>query len=227
MIMYIMRHGSADYEHDSLNELGRAQAEALGKRLYRSGIDCAYVSPMGRVRETAAPACRRLGITPQVEPWLSEQLNHEALTFKGGSWYFDAAVEDARGNDRTPFDMQWYKNPVYRDITDGERRWLEVMSNADRLCAEHGYVREGLLYRSTGVHTEKVAVFCHYCMGLTLTAYLLGMSPAFYGSCFGLYTTGVTILDFGEHEAGERTSPICLCHSDLSHLYEAELPLYY
>ena len=72
MILYIIRHGDPDYKTDSLTPKGAAQAEALGKRLFDSGIQQIYSSPLGRAQETAAPACRLLGLPCQIEPWAHE-----------------------------------------------------------------------------------------------------------------------------------------------------------
>ena len=62
MLLYIIRHGDPIYETDSLTERGRAQAEAVAKRLAASGIDRVFSSPMGRARQTAEPTCRLLGL---------------------------------------------------------------------------------------------------------------------------------------------------------------------
>ena len=72
MLLYIVRHGEPNYETDCLTENGRLQAEAVGKRIAASGIDVIYSSPMGRARETAAPACRLLGLPCNIEDWTHE-----------------------------------------------------------------------------------------------------------------------------------------------------------
>ena len=61
MLLYIIRHGDPDYTTDSLTEKGVLQAEAVGKRLFHSGIHRIFSSPMGRAKQTAEPACRLLG----------------------------------------------------------------------------------------------------------------------------------------------------------------------
>ena len=58
MLLYIVRHGDPIYVTDTLTERGKKQAEAVGKRIYDSGINVIYSSPMGRARETAEPACK-------------------------------------------------------------------------------------------------------------------------------------------------------------------------
>ena len=56
MLLYLVRHGDPIYETDSLTERGKLQAESVGKRMQKIGIDQIYSSSMGRAMETAAPA---------------------------------------------------------------------------------------------------------------------------------------------------------------------------
>lgn len=79
MLLYIIRHGDPDYASDSLTERGKLQAEAVGKRLFDSGINQIYSSPMGRARQTAAPACRLLNLDCKIENW-SREVGNERLT---------------------------------------------------------------------------------------------------------------------------------------------------
>ncbi len=59
MKILIIRHGDPDYEHDTLTEKGRREALALADRLDKLSVAAAYVSPLGRAKDTAAPALDR------------------------------------------------------------------------------------------------------------------------------------------------------------------------
>lgn len=61
--------GHADPE---LHPEGRRQAEAIAERLAGEELAAIYVSSLRRTAETAAPLAARLGLTPVVEPDLSE-----------------------------------------------------------------------------------------------------------------------------------------------------------
>ena len=61
--------GQAD---PALSGAGRHQAELLAQRLGVVRLDAIYVSALRRTAETAAPLAERLGLTPLVEPDLSE-----------------------------------------------------------------------------------------------------------------------------------------------------------
>ena len=72
MLLYIVRHGDPIYETATHTPRGRLQAEAVGKRIAASGINRIYSSTLGRARETAAPACRLLGLECNIENWAHE-----------------------------------------------------------------------------------------------------------------------------------------------------------
>ena len=71
MKLIIVRHGDPDYEHDTLTEIGRAEAQCLAERLKQHpDIAAFYVSPLGRAQDTAA--------------YTLEALHREAETLRGG-----------------------------------------------------------------------------------------------------------------------------------------------
>ena len=77
----LARHGETDdnaarrfqgHLDPPLNELGRAQALALGQELAGAGIRELWSSPLLRARETATIAGRQLGLRPRLDPRLME-----------------------------------------------------------------------------------------------------------------------------------------------------------
>ena len=81
--LVIVRHGETEwnlagriqgYRADSpLSANGLAQAEALGVRLAREGIDLLFASDLGRTLMTAAPIARATGLEIVREPGLRER----------------------------------------------------------------------------------------------------------------------------------------------------------
>ena len=77
--IYMIRHGkaAAGWDGDAdpgLNELGRAQAEAVAKKvqaLVATPVPI-YSSPLKRCQETAAPLAAAWGVTPQIEAGVGE-----------------------------------------------------------------------------------------------------------------------------------------------------------
>jgi hypothetical protein len=55
---------------------------------------------------------------------------------------------------------------------------------------------------------------------------LLTVPPLVFWAGFNYTHTGVTVLEFDNRKGGI-TSPMLLVHSDISHLYEARLPMAY
>ena len=53
MRILLIRHGDPDYEHDTLTEKGRREAELLAKRASSLAMGSCYQSPLGRAMDTA------------------------------------------------------------------------------------------------------------------------------------------------------------------------------
>jgi broad specificity phosphatase PhoE len=79
--VFLIRHGSHDrlgrilcgrMPGVSLSETGRAEAQAVARRLAESGAGLVLASPRDRTAETAAPIAASLGLTVVTEPGLDE-----------------------------------------------------------------------------------------------------------------------------------------------------------
>ena len=226
MILYVIRHGDPDYENDSLTELGIRQAESLGRRLQKSGITHVFSSPNGRARMTAEPICRRLGLQAELEPWMSEDLN-DAFSHVGGGWCFYVPCEESKSPENIAYGDRWYDAPPYLNAVDARCRYEDIGRASDTFTARFGLRREGRLYRVTEKSCAHVAAFCHQGTSLAWLSYLLGISPAVFWANFDMTLSGYTVLDFGEADEGTLVAPKCICHSEMSHIYEAALPMVY
>ncbi|MBO7253975.1 MAG: histidine phosphatase family protein, partial [Clostridia bacterium] len=80
MLFYLIRHADPIYNPDSITELGKRQAEAVGKRLARHGIDEIYSSPMIRARQTAEPLSEIIKKPVNIEDWAFECFDEFAVT---------------------------------------------------------------------------------------------------------------------------------------------------
>jgi broad specificity phosphatase PhoE len=79
--LLIARHGETDWNREErwqghadrpLNDLGRLQARALGKRLRASSLDVVYSSDLARARETAEIVCELLRLDMHLDTRLRE-----------------------------------------------------------------------------------------------------------------------------------------------------------
>lgn len=220
MLLYIVRHGEPDYTTDTLTERGWQQAEAVGKRIFDSGIQHIYASPMGRARQTAEPACRLLGLPCQIEDWAHEVEEDRLTPFPDGVLKSVSEVQNARYRENGYIDLPYdraYEAPGFNScnmqaavakIEAGGRDFLERL----------GYKEENGVYRILRRNQDKVALFCHTVMGRAWLSTLLHIPIHLMWSGFTYNHTGVTVLEFPNYANGF-TAPRCLCYSDTSHLY--------
>lgn len=223
MKFYIIRHGNPDYANDCLTELGKRQAEVLVPRLADYGITRIFTSPMGRARETAAPACEALGLTPKVEEWAHEirfYCNHPS---KGRIFGTCAPEETMRSEEVFSLGENWHTHPLYADTGAGEEI-AAIHAAADQFLETLGYKREGSRYRILSPNEENIALFCHGGLGTVLISYLLGIPDSIGVSMCDLYQTGVTLLEFKNTETGY-TAPRCGFHNDTSHLFAENMEI--
>jgi len=85
---HIVRHGkaAAGFGKDmdpGLDDLGRAQADAVAQRLKDIGPRAILSSPLRRTQETAAPLARLWGKTPVIEPAVAEIPSPKGMTLEG------------------------------------------------------------------------------------------------------------------------------------------------
>ena len=81
MILFYIRHGDPIYNPDQLTPLGQRQAEAIGKRLARFGIDKIYSSTSNRAYQTAIPTAEILKKDITQLEFLNESNPWNALTY--------------------------------------------------------------------------------------------------------------------------------------------------
>ena len=115
----IIRHGEPEWNQTGrfqghsdvpLSEMGRAQAEALGRNLMLDHVDAIYASDLIRAMDTAAPLAARFGLSITPDPLLRE------LHF--GAWegrtFSDVNAESPNAMKR------FYNDPERVEIPDSE-----------------------------------------------------------------------------------------------------------
>lgn len=210
MLLYIIRHGDPDYEHNTVTEYGHKEAKALSEWFDNVKFDRVYTSPLGRAKDTAAYTCERQGITPVVLPWTEESMDYMR------PYAHDAACTYRFSTAEGVTD--------FNDFHDEDRSSaLQALAdNADAFLAELGYHREGTHYRIDTDKEETVAVFCHGGFGTALTAYLLGMPTALGFVSMFMSSSSYNVLTLPRHESGY-TRPRLLRFGDTSHLAVADI----
>lgn len=90
---------------------GEAEAELVGERLTGEPIDAVYVTALRRTHQTAAPYVARSGLTPTVEPALSEIML--------GDW--DGGLFRIRIAERHPLAEQMWRQQDWDPVPGAER----------------------------------------------------------------------------------------------------------
>lgn len=215
MDVLLIRHADPDYAHDTITELGHAQARALADHLEDSPVDVLYVSPQGRAQATAHYTAVAKGLTPVTLDWLREQNGN----WEGNRWAWNVSGAENLAADRLPEADTWAEHWPYGPLLQPQ---YEALANAfDRLLAEHGYVKVGLRYRVDVPAPTVMACFCHAGTILSLLSYLLHWPLPLVYSHLAYDPTGVTRLEWVEDDGF--AVPKVRMLNDLSHLLRHRL----
>ncbi len=226
MRLHIIRHADPDYENDTLTPAGKQEAAALARRLASYNLDAVYASPMPRAYMTAQYTADLLKLPVTIEPWAIEVQ----------SWSYDPIIEDGEAIPVWDIPGEILRaNPAYFDLErwcytpplDSPRirdDYAALSSSVDELVARYGYQREGRRYRIIQPDRRQIALFCHNGTALAALAHLLCAPPPLIWCSFWHAPSSVTTILF-EERGDEWAVPRALSVGDVSHLYEARLPV--
>jgi len=219
MKLLIVRHGDPDYSIDSLTEKGWREVEYLSERLAKLDVKDFYVSPLGRAKDTASVTLKKMGRTATECPWLREfEMNivrpHDQ---KRSACGWDWLPAEWTADERYYRYDQWYSTEVMEE-GHVEEKYHWVTENFDRLLAEHGYVRDGHVYRVERANGDTLVFFCHFGLECVLLSHLLGISPMvlWHGVCAA--PASVTTVVTEERRPGVASFRMS-AFGDISHLY--------
>jgi len=227
MLLYIVRHGDPDYATDTLTERGILQAEAVAKRMQASGINRIFSSPMGRARQTAEPTCRLLGLDCQIEEWAHEIRNDCLYTpFPDGVPKSITNVQNTYYRENHAIELSYDRTYECPGIAEADMKAsVEYIEKSGYEFLERlGYKYDEGIFRIVERNDDRVALFCHAAMARAWLSVLFHIPLHVIWASFSYTHTGVTVLEFANHENGV-TAPKCLCFSDMSHLYAEGLDM--
>ena len=219
MKLLLVRHAEPDYEHDSITEKGRREAEFLSRRLARVPARAYYVSPLGRAKATAEPTLQAVGRAAEECPWLREF--HAPIRRPDRPGYsaiaWDWLPQDWTADERFFRYDRWHQAQVMLDGgVKAEYDW--VTGELDALLERHGYRREGRCYRAVAPNNDTIVFFCHFGSTCVLLSRLLNVSPMvlWHGCCAA--PSSVTTVATEERREGIAYFRM-LEFGDISHLY--------
>jgi len=221
MKLLIIRHGDPDYSIDSLTETGWIEADVLSEKLTRLDVKAFYCSPLGRAKDTAKATLRKMGREATVLPWLQEfgPVNVVKPNRPEGGICWDWLPQDWTAEPLFYDKDRWFDAPAFR-AAGVQAEAEKVYAGFDQLLAEHGYVREGKLYRAEKANEDTLVLFCHFGLECVLLGHLLGISPVvlWHGACAA--PTSVTTVVTEERREGIAAFRMS-SFGDISHLYAA------
>ena len=230
MLLYFVRHGDPCYDPDSLTPLGLRQAEAIGRRLARYGLDRIYASPMRRAMQTAQPAAEMTGREIIPLDFASEQHAWDELTLRhpDGSRTWAALDPSTQRFFASPeiraMGMRWYEHPAF-DATTYRSGMERIARESRAFLSSLGYEqseREGV-YHARRDHDERIALFAHAGFGGAFMSHVLGIPYPQYVHTFDLSHSSLTVIEFREKNGV--CIPRVLTMSNDAHLYCDNLPL--
>ena len=217
MKLLFIRHGEPNYAKDCLTENGIRQAELLAQRLRSEKITAAFMSPMGRAKETAHICVDGTGIPLRECDWL-----HEFDVKIHGTAGKDIEIWDLdprSRNDRLLFDRSEYCHSPLIEDTQTAARAAAAADGIDGILAEYGLIREGDYFRKTADCEETLVFFCHFGITCAVTAYLLGISPILLLTGMSAEPTAVAVL-CTDDRFGKYVNFRLHGYGDISHLEE-------
>ncbi len=183
--LHLIRHGDTEASGDGvfcgdldlpLATSGVVQAAALAGVLGQKKISAIYRSPKLRVRMTAEPTCKRLGLSPFVEDGLRE--------IGYGSWE-GRHESEIRAAEPEAY-AAWTADPGSGSPPGGESGFAiaaRAMPVIQRIALKHA--------------GEEVAVFSHKATIRIVTCVLLGVPVSRFRDRIGCPTASITTFTFG------------------------------
>ncbi len=219
MKLIFIRHGDPDYENDRLTEQGIREAKLLAQRMRRIKAEEYYVSPLGRAQMTASLALEGTGIIPKTLWWLKEFSYPVCRPDMPDGAYvpWDWMPADWTVVDGMYDEKRWTEHPVFVNA-DIAKYHTEVKEAVDSFLSEHGYERDGRMYRAVRPSNDTIVFFCHFGLMSLVLSHLIGISPMIIWQGFCSAPTSVTTVVTEERRQKE-VQWRCIGYGDTSHLY--------
>lgn len=220
MKLVFVRHGEPDYEHDSLTPHGVEEAKLLADRIVSLNADEYYVSPLGRARLTAEYGMKKVGTAPVELSWLEEfrgrcKRPHDEKDSICWDWHPEDWTKEPLFFDKD----HWFDAKAFEGTNVKAEAGL-VVSEFDRFLADHGYERQGNIYRVTDSNRKTIVFFCHYGVTCVILGHLMNVSPMTL--MHGLVAAPTSVSTVCTEERREGTAYFRMSsYGDVSHLYKA------
>lgn len=203
MILYFVRHGYPDYEHDSLTEEGRRQAEETAK--YLNSIDFNYIfsSILERAVATAEYLAKKQNKDIIKLAWASE---HNAGSYFAvfdeehhfSNWLF-WDKKCAKRMLELSEDKEWYKDPLFvnNNIEYALNFYVKEIGDWLKSLGIYHDHKTKTFHKIEGMEVpENVVLFAHGGMAMCFLSNILDINYPYFSTHFNvLDTCGVVKIE--------------------------------
>lgn len=223
MKIYVIRHGSPNYEKDCLTPEGIKQAFKLGEKFKNIPIDAFYISTQGRARQTAEPLLKyHPNSSVNYVDWAREDLGGKYFSTRINEkfqwyWMIPEWISLFRKQEVALYGNEWFKHPEIAKTAMPEG--FKLMSESvDKFMLELGYKHDRINHSYKKVKDkvpDSVAVVAHGGFAFSFISNLLDIPyPEFTTTHCGMDLTAVTVLEIWDGIL----SPVIIKYNDTSHL---------
>ena len=202
----------------------------MAERIAKLDVKDFYVSPLGRAKDTASLTLGKMNRTATEYEWLREfapEIYRPDDTENRGIVWDWLPAEWTKEEDFFRRDLWAFQKNMQEGVSPAvdksgvlaEYKW--VTSNFDKVLAEHGYVREGDIYRVEKANRDTLVFFCHFGLESVLLSHLMNVSPMILWHHTCAAPTSVTTIYTEERREGKAAFRIS-GFGDVSHLYAAD-----
>ena len=232
MLLFFVRHGDPTYDPDALTPLGHRQAEAIGRRLARYGLDEIYVSSSTRAIETSIPTREMLKMDAEILDWTNESHAWAQLSLptEDGHRIWGFMRPDIRAlftsREIRELGEEWHTHPYLQDTTIPEG-YFRIKNHTRDFLASQGYVwdEEKGRYKVEKPNDKRIALFAHHGFGMTFLSSVLDVPYPQMCLKFNICHSGLTVIEFRDENGF--AIPQVLTLSNDGHLLADNLPANY
>ena len=197
MRLIFIRHADPDYENDTITKKGMLEAKCLADYIEKLGIDEAYESPLKRA-QTAE-------FNPNISSSANEAYRTELKKNPDGT-YRKRIVWDVLpsyyAHHPELFDRDGWKCSEIVRCSNTIEVYEKAKHGFLELLNEHGYIKDGDIFKAEHNNDKTVAFFCHLGITSVLLSILWNISPFIPLQYMAIAPTSVTELITEEREKG-------------------------
>ncbi len=221
MKLIFIRHGDPDYEKDSLTDKGKREAELLAMQIDKLSLDEVFLSPLGRAVKTAQYCLPVLKKETTTYDWLREfpgDFDPNLSESASKAFESELSIDEETGKyrhrilwDVLPsyfgghpelFDRHGWRESEVVKCSDMITKYDHVVNEFDKLLSDHGYERDGDIYRAVNNNDKTLGFFCHFGITCVLLSHLWNISPFILWQYLAMAPTSVTEVNTEERQRG-------------------------